>query len=85
MKFIEKSATLLGQKRCWDRALLGWHTKAENATDEFFGLGRLCDVVNAYWAGAAEAVKDAVVADVRGFIEAQTVYDDLTLLVVKQK
>ena len=60
-------------------------TEAENAAGEFYGMKRLCDVVSGHWAGAAEAVKDAVVADVRAFIGEQTVYDDLTLLVVKQK
>jgi sigma-B regulation protein RsbU (phosphoserine phosphatase) len=60
-------------------------TEAENVGKEFYGLGRLCDVVSAHWAESAEAIKDAVVADVRGFIGAQTVYDDLTLLVIKQQ
>ena len=38
----------------------------------------------AHWAKSTDAVKDAVVANVRTFIGKQTVYDDLTLLVVKQ-
>ena len=60
-------------------------TEAENVEKEFYGLERLCDVVSAHWAKSAKAIKDAVVVDVRGFIGEQTVYDDLTLLVVKQK
>ncbi len=60
-------------------------TEAENAEKEFYGIKRLCDVVSEHWAESAEAIKDAVVADVRAFIGDQTVYDDLTLLVVKQK
>ncbi len=60
-------------------------TEAENAENEFYGMERLCDVVSAHWAQSAEAIKDAVVADVRAFIGQQTVYDDLTLLVVKQQ
>ncbi len=59
-------------------------TEAENAGGEFYGMERLCDVVSVHWTGAAKAVKDAVVADVRGFIGEQMVYDDLTLLVIKQ-
>ena len=59
--------------------------KAENAEKEFYGLERLCDVVSGHWAKGAEAIKDAVVANVRAFIGAQTVYDDLTLLVLKQQ
>ena len=52
---------------------------------EFYGIERLCVVVSEHWAQSADAIKDAVIADVRGFIGAQTVYDDLTLLVVKQQ
>jgi len=60
-------------------------TEAENAGKEFYGIERLCVVVSEHWAESAEAIKDAVIADVRGFIGEQTVYDDLTLLVVKQQ
>ncbi len=59
--------------------------EAENAAGEFYGLGRLREVVSGHWAGVAEAIKDAVVADTRAFIGEQTVYDDLTLLVIKQQ
>jgi len=60
-------------------------TEAENAEKEFYGMERLCGVVSAHWAESAEAIKDAVVSDVRAFIGQQAVYDDLTLVVVKQK
>jgi PAS domain S-box-containing protein len=60
-------------------------TEAENEAKEFYGLERLCQVVSAHWDKPAEAIKDAVVADVREFIGQQKIYDDLTLLVVKQK
>ncbi len=60
-------------------------TEAENTKKEFYGIERLCDVVGTHWAKNADAVKDAVVADVREFIGEQTVYDDLTLLVLKQR
>ncbi len=60
-------------------------TEAENVEKEFYGIERLCCVVSEHWAESAEAIKDAVVADVRAFIGGQIVYDDLTLLVVKQK
>ncbi|MCP4537613.1 MAG: serine/threonine-protein phosphatase, partial [Chloroflexi bacterium] len=60
-------------------------TEAENVEKEFYGIERLCVVVSEHWAGSAGAIKDAVIADVRVFIGEQTVYDDLTLLVVKQR
>ncbi len=59
--------------------------EAENVAGEFYGLDRLCQVVSQNWGQSAEAIKDAVVADVRAFIGQHTVYDDLTLLVMRQK
>jgi serine phosphatase RsbU (regulator of sigma subunit)/DNA-binding LacI/PurR family transcriptional regulator len=60
-------------------------TEAENESGEFYGLERLCNVVGEHWNGTAEDVKDEVVADVKGFIRDQKVYDDITLVVVKQE
>jgi sigma-B regulation protein RsbU (phosphoserine phosphatase) len=60
-------------------------TEAENEIGEFYGLERLCQVVSQQWTQPAETVKETVVTDVRQFIGQQTVYDDLTLLVIKQK
>ena len=41
--------------------------------------------VHAYWSQPAEAIKEAVVADVRRHIGEQKIYDDITLVVVKQQ
>jgi serine phosphatase RsbU (regulator of sigma subunit) len=60
-------------------------TEAENEAGEFYGLERLCAVVSQHWAGSAEEIKEAVVRDAREFIGGQMVYDDLTLLVIKQR
>ena len=60
-------------------------TEAENEVQDFYGLERLCAVVSRYWSQSAEEIKQAVVVDVRHFIGQQTVYDDLTLVVIKQK
>ena len=38
-----------------------------------------------HWAQSAEAVKDAVVADLRRHIGGQEVYDDITLVVAKRQ
>ena len=59
-------------------------TEAENPAREQYGLGRLCAVLQAHWAGSAETIKEAVVSDVKRYIGPQTVYDDITLLVAKQ-
>jgi serine phosphatase RsbU (regulator of sigma subunit) len=60
-------------------------TEAENGDKEFYGLERLCEVVSAHWVGSAEDVRNAVVRDAREFIGQQTVYNDLALLVIKQR
>jgi sigma-B regulation protein RsbU (phosphoserine phosphatase) len=60
-------------------------TEAVNERGEFYGLERLCQVVGTHWEGPAEETKDAVIADVRAFIGKQKVYDDITLVVVKQR
>ncbi|MGH6636102.1 MAG: PP2C family protein-serine/threonine phosphatase [Gammaproteobacteria bacterium] len=60
-------------------------TEAENPNGEQYGLECLCKVIRENWAKPADAIKEAVVSDVRDFIDVQTVYDDLTLVVLKQR
>lgn len=60
-------------------------TEAENINREFYGLERLCEVARANWTKSAEGVRQALVEDVRAYIGRQTIYDDLALVVVKQK
>ena len=45
----------------------------------------MCQVVGAHWQGTAEEVRDSVIADVKAFIGSHKVYDDITLVVVKQR
>jgi serine phosphatase RsbU (regulator of sigma subunit) len=59
-------------------------TEAENLQGELYGLERLCTVIAQQWSESAEAIKNAVVDDVLRHIDTQTVYDDITLLVLKQ-
>lgn len=60
-------------------------TEAENMAGEQYGLERLCALVSRHWSSPSEAIKDVVVADVANYIGTQTVYDDVTLVVLKQK
>lgn len=60
-------------------------TEAENATGELYGLDRLCEIVSQNWEYSAQEIKDAVISDVKQHIDNQTVYDDITLVVIKQK
>lgn len=59
-------------------------TEAENAAREQYGLERLCEVVRQHWGKPANAVKEAVIMDVQRHIAGHEVYDDITLVVIKQ-
>ena len=59
-------------------------TEAANTGHEHYGLDRLAEVLKENWARSAEAIKQAVVEDVRRYIGSQTVFDDITLVVAKQ-
>jgi serine phosphatase RsbU (regulator of sigma subunit) len=60
-------------------------SEAENPAGEQYGLERLCLLVSQHWQQPAEQIKETVLEDVRHFIGSQRVFDDITLLVVKQK
>ena len=60
-------------------------TEAENVEGNQYSLQRLSHVVSDHWAQEAEEMVEAVIADVRKHIGEQDVYDDITLLVLKQK
>lgn len=60
-------------------------TEAENMEGKQYGLEQLCQIVSQNWQGAAEAIQQIVIDDVRRHIGSQKVYDDITLLVLKQK
>ena len=59
-------------------------TEAENAAKQYYGLERLCAVISQHWHLPAEAIKRAVVNDVMAHIGQHKVYDDITLVVMKQ-
>jgi sigma-B regulation protein RsbU (phosphoserine phosphatase) len=59
-------------------------TEAADSRHKLYGLERLCEVVGQHWQDNAAAIKDAVIADVKRHIGEQPLYDDLTLIVIKQ-
>jgi len=60
--------------------------EAQNATNQLYGLERLCAIISANWRDAsAEAVKEAIVADLCAFVGSAQIYDDVTLVVLKQQ
>ncbi|WP_346341713.1 SpoIIE family protein phosphatase [[Phormidium] sp. ETS-05] len=60
-------------------------TEAENMEGVQYGLERLCEVVSRYWQQSAEEIRAATIADVRDHIGEQKVFDDITLVVIKQR
>jgi sigma-B regulation protein RsbU (phosphoserine phosphatase) len=60
-------------------------TEAENIHKEQYGLTRLCQVVQTNASKSAEEIKQAIIEDVFAYIGTQRVFDDITLLVLKQR
>ncbi|MFK5947503.1 MAG: PP2C family protein-serine/threonine phosphatase [Methylococcales bacterium] len=60
-------------------------TEAENIAKQQYEIQRLCKVISQHWSKPAEAICKAVTDDVFQFIGQQNIYDDITLLVIKQK
>ncbi|AFY82191.1 AAA family ATPase [Oscillatoria acuminata] len=60
-------------------------TEAWNLDKQEYGLERLIEVVQQNCHKSADDIQQAVIADVKGYIGQQKVYDDITLLVLKQK
>ena len=50
-----------------------------------YGIEQLCEVVSRNWELSAEGIRQAVIDDVRRHIGSQKVFDDITLVVLKQK
>ena len=50
-----------------------------------YGIERLCEVISENWHNSAEEVKQAIINDVKQHIGKQKVFDDITLVVLKQK
>jgi len=58
-------------------------TEAANATREMFGIDRLCRALERGADGDVDAIRDSLMAEVRGFMAAQAQADDLTLVVLR--
>lgn len=60
-------------------------TEAADEQHRLYGQQRLMEMVAAHRGESAEAIKDAIIDDVKRHIGQQTLYDDLTLVILKQK
>lgn len=59
--------------------------EAENSQREFYGLERLIQMVQQHWSQPAQAIRSAIMADLRSHIGNHILYDDITLVVLKRK
>ncbi|MGF1480833.1 MAG: SpoIIE family protein phosphatase [Cyanophyceae cyanobacterium] len=60
-------------------------TEAKDTDKLQYGIDKLCKVISQNWQGTAEEIKQAVIADLRRHIGKQKVFDDITLVVLKQE
>lgn len=60
-------------------------TEAEDADGNFYGLERLCQIAQQHHHRCASEIRQAIVEDLKRHIDSHKVYDDITLLVIKQK
>ncbi|SKB15414.1 Protein serine/threonine phosphatase with Cache sensor [Planktothrix sp. PCC 11201] len=60
-------------------------TEAQNSQKKFYELEKLCIIISKNWHQKAEAIKNAVIEDVKSFMGKQKQLDDITLLVIKKK
>lgn len=58
--------------------------EAYNMDRDQYGIDRLCDIASKNWDRSAEEIKQVIIDDVKEFIGEQKVYDDITLVVIKQ-
>ena len=60
-------------------------TEAENIDGELYGVEKLCNAIKENRHLSAEQIKNTIIDDLRQHIGKQQVFDDITLLVLKQK
>jgi len=60
-------------------------TEAFNLKREQYGLTRLCEVIKCNYERSSAEIKQAVIENLRDFVGEQKVYDDVTLVVLKQR
>ncbi|HAX79066.1 MAG TPA: serine/threonine protein kinase [Cyanobacteria bacterium UBA11372] len=60
-------------------------TEAENINFQLYGVERLCEIVRLNSARSPQEIRQAVIDDLRRHIGEQKLFDDITLVVLKQK
>lgn len=58
--------------------------EAENLQGKHYGIDRLCEVARLHVGKSAREIQQAIIADLKQYIGTQKIFDDITLLVLKQ-
>ncbi|MEZ5672082.1 MAG: MASE1 domain-containing protein [Thiotrichaceae bacterium] len=59
-------------------------TEARNADGKIYGIDRLCAVISHHWQCSAVETQRAIIADLKHHVGSAKIYDDITLLIIKQ-
>jgi serine phosphatase RsbU (regulator of sigma subunit) len=60
-------------------------TEAENNLGEYYGLERLCKMVQKNYQSSAKEIRKRLIQDLHQHIGNHKIYDDITLVIIKQK
>ncbi len=60
-------------------------TEAKNTQNQRYGMERLCQVISQSWHHNANQIKQDIIDDLQDFIGDEKIFDDITLVVLKQK
>ncbi len=60
-------------------------TEAENCNKEYYGIERLCEMIKLNKHLNSEDIRYAIIYDLLQFVNEQEIYDDITLLILKQR
>ena len=60
-------------------------TEAENSEHQFYSKERLCQVIQRHIHLTAGEIREEIIADLKAHIGSQTIFDDITLVVLKRK
>ncbi|MGK7893368.1 MAG: CHASE2 domain-containing protein [Xenococcus sp. (in: cyanobacteria)] len=59
--------------------------EAFNLKKQQYGMERFCEVISQNWQFTAQEIKQAIIDDVQTFIGQQKIFDDMTLVILKQQ
>lgn len=60
-------------------------TEARNGSNQRYGIERLCQIISQNWHYNSHKIQEAVIEDLQQFIGEEKIWDDITLVVLKQK